>query len=319
MDTVELMRTFVAVVKQQSFTAAGHALGKSKALVSKHIGELEERLGARLLNRTTRRVSVTEAGRAYYDRASALIAEIESLEESVKSVSGLPRGTLKITAPQALGELELMELVTGFRARYPDIAFDIFLSDRIVDLVGEGFDLALRISEAPDSSLIARKLCEMRVVVCAAPSYLARHPVPVVPEDIADHACIVDTNFQGRDTWRFRRGDERVTVRAGGTITANSAVAVRQALLAGLGVGLCPEFVVARDIRAGRLVELLADHGDLALTVHIVYPHRLYLSAKVRAFIDFAAEWYAVGAPWLAERPGFGAAQPAHAAQGSAR
>lgn len=299
MDTLELMRTFIAVVKQQSFTSAGRTLGKSKALVSKHIGELEERLGARLLNRTTRRVSVTEIGRAYYDRATALVGEFDTLEDSVKTVAGLPRGVLKITAPQSLGELELMELVAAFRAKYPDIEIDIFLSDRIVDLVGEGFDIALRISEAPDSALIARKLCAMRVVVCASPQYLARYPAPVVPEDLAGHTCIVDTNFQGRDVWRFKRGNARLPVRVASAIAANSAVAVRHALRAGLGVGLCPEFVVARDIREGRLVELLADYGDLALTVHLVYPHRLYLSAKVRAFIDFAVDWYGDGAPWL--------------------
>ena len=301
MDTLELMRTYVAVVKQQSFTSAGRTLGKSKALVSKHIGELEDRLGVRLLNRTTRRVSVTEIGRAYYDRAAALLGDFETLEDSVKSVSGLPRGMLKITAPQSLGELELMELVSAFRAKFPEIGVDIFLSDRIVDLVGEGFDIALRISEAADSALIARKLCDMRVLVCAAPDYLKTHPTPKSPEDLAGHTVIADTNFQGRDVWRFSRGGERMPVRITGAISVNSAVAVRHALRAGLGLGICPEFVVARDIREGRLVELLADYQDLTLTVHLVYPHRLYLSAKVRAFIDFAVDWYGDGAPWLVD------------------
>ena len=167
MDTLDLMRTFVAVADTQSFTGAGKRLGRSKALVSKHVGELEERLGVRLINRTTRSVQVTEIGRAYYERARALIAEFESLEEAIKAESGQPRGRLRITAPQTLGEMELIEMLNAFRARFPSLDVEVFLADRLVDLISEGFDLAIRVTTLQDSTLIARKLCDVRRAAAA--------------------------------------------------------------------------------------------------------------------------------------------------------
>lgn len=299
MDTLELMRTFVAVVDSQSFTVAGQRLGKSKALVSKHIYELEGRLGARLLNRTTRRVRMTEIGRAYLERARSLLNEFATLEEQVRSESGAPRGVLKVTAPQTLGELELMEMISAYRASFPGVDVELLLADRMVDLIGEGFEVALRITTLTDSSLIARKLCDLRLILCAAPAYLAKHGTPDTPEELSTHRTIVDTNIRFRESWRFNDDERPIVVRVSPALAVNSATAVHQALLTGQGIGFCPEFAVARDIRAGRLVELLPDASDHKLGVYLVYPHRLHLSAKVRSFIDFTSAWYVPTPPWL--------------------
>ena len=304
MDTLDLMRTFVAVADTQSFTGAGKRLGRSKALISKHIGELEERLGARLVNRTTRSVQVTEIGRAYYDRARTLITEFDSLEEAIKAESGQPRGRLRITAPQTLGEMELMEMLNAFRARYPGLDLDVFLADRIVDLIGEGFDVALRVTTLQDSTLIARKLCDVRLLLCASPDYLAAAGTPSRPSDLAAHQCIVDTNVRWRDAWRFGTPDKEEVVRVEPCLTVNSATAVHRALHKGMGIGFIPEFAVARDLQANRLVSLFEASTQHQLGVYVVYPHRLHLSAKVRAFIDFTADWYTPQPPWLRDRAG---------------
>lgn len=299
MDTLDLMRTFVAVADTQSFTAAGRRLGRSKALISKHVGELEERLGVRLINRTTRSVQVTEIGRAYYERARMLIGEFESLEESIKAESGQPRGRLKITAPQTLGEMELMEMLHAFRKQYPGLDLDVFLADRIVDMIGEGFDVALRVTTLQDSTLIARKLCDVRLLLCAAPGYLASAGTPESPQDLVRHDCVVDTNIRWRDAWRFGPPDREEIVRVDPSLTVNSATAVLSALRKGIGIGFIPEFAVARDLRDGRLAMLFEELTQQQLGVYLVYPHRLHLSAKVRAFIDFTAAWFAPAPPWL--------------------
>jgi DNA-binding transcriptional LysR family regulator len=299
MDTLDLMRTFVAVADTQSFTGAGKRLGRSKALVSKHVGELEGRLGVRLINRTTRSVQVTEIGRAYYDRAKALIADFETLEETIKAESGQPRGRLRITAPQTLGEMELMEMLHAFRARYPELDVDVLLADRMVDLIAEGFDLALRVTTLQDSTLIARKLCDVRLLLCAAPAYLKHAGVPAKPQDLVRHTCVVDTNIRWREAWRFGSPDKEEVVRVDPCLTVNSATAVHRALIKGMGIGFIPEFAVARDLRSGKLVAVLEGDTRHQLGVFLVYPQRQHVSAKVRAFIDFSASWYAQGPPWM--------------------
>lgn len=298
MDTLELMRTYVTVVDCMSFTTAGHRLGKSKALVSKHIGDLEERLGARLLNRTTRRVQVTDIGRAYFDRVKSLVGDFDALEDSVKAETGSPRGRLRITAPQTLGELELIGLVKDFRAAYPEVEIDMLLSDRLIDLVGEGIEVALRITTLQDSSLIARKLSDVRLLLCASPAYLDKAGQPERPGDLIRHQCIVDTNIRWRENWRFGEGDAAEVVHVTPCLTVNSATAAHGAVMGGLGIGYMPEFVVARDLRAGRLINLFEPVTVSQLGVYLVYPHRLHLSAKVRAFIDFTADWFSPLPPW---------------------
>jgi DNA-binding transcriptional LysR family regulator len=298
MDTLDLIRTYLSVVDADSFTRAGRKLGKSKALVSKHVSELESRLGARLLHRTTRSVGITEIGRAYSERARQILADFDTLEEAIRSETGAPRGLLKITAPQTLGEMTVMEMATAFRRKYPDVELDILLADRTIDLVAEGFDIALRVATMTDSSLIARKLCDMRIVLCAAPGYLERNGTPKKPEDLVDHHCIVDTNIRWREVWRFERDGRPLTVKVRPVFSVNSASAVRDALTAGLGVGFCPGFAVAKDIKAGRLVTLFDEMTSADYGVFLVYPHRSHLSARMRAFLDFAIDWYTPVPPW---------------------
>jgi len=299
MDSIDLIRTFVAVVDAGSFTAAGQQLGKSKALVSKHVAELERRLGAKLLYRTTRRVSVTDIGKAYHERVQEMLGELDALTDAVRSGGGKPRGLLRMTAPQSYGELELVEMASAFRDLYPQVEFDVVLTDRQVDLIQEGFEVGLRITSQIDSSLISRKLCDMPILACAAPAYLDAHGWPKVPEDLASHACILDTNLPGREIWRFSRRGETLNVRIDPVFSVNSAAAVSQALIEGLGVGLCPQFAVARAVARGQLVELFEERPAYSYSMHLVYPHRQHLSAKVRAFIEFAMDWYKPVPPWL--------------------
>jgi DNA-binding transcriptional LysR family regulator len=303
MDVVEHMKSLIAVADAGSFTQAGRTLGRSKALISKHVGDLEDRLGARLLNRTTRKVSLTDLGRAYVERARALIADLESLEIAVQDRARSPRGKLRMTAPQAFGELSLMELVCAFQNAYPDIEPDIFLSDRIVDLVGEGFDLAIRVTAMPDSTFIVRRLCEVPVRVVASPAYIDALGRPEMVEDLRLHRGIADTNLAGGgDVWRFKAQGEgaSVSIRVPTVLRVNSAIAARQAAVAGRGISLCPDFAVASDLAAGTLVDLFPGQPDYDLALHILYPNRQHLSARVRAFIDFAADWYAQGPRWSA-------------------
>lgn len=301
MDVIDNMRSLIAVADTGSFTQAGRTLGKSKALISKHVGDLEDRLGARLLNRTTRQVSLTDLGSAYVERARALIADLETLEDVVKDRSRSPRGRLRMTAPQAFGELSLMELVCAFQKQYPDIEPEIFLSDRVVDLVGEGFDLAVRVTAMPDSSLIVRRLCAVPMHVVASPSYLEAHGRPAIISDLAEHQAIADTNIGGGgETWRLRSGADgtSVPVRILPVLRVNSAIAARQAAVAGRGIALCPDFAVAADLETGRLVSLFPGAPDYDLALHLLYPNRQHLSGRVRAFIDFAAEWYSGEPRW---------------------
>lgn len=298
MDTLDLMRTYLSVVDTDSFTAAGKKLGKSKALVSKHISELEGRLGARLLHRTTRSIGITEIGRAYYERAQQILADFDNLENEIRSHAGTPRGLLKLTAPQTLGEMAVMDMATAFRRKHPAVAMDILLADRTVDLVAEGFDVALRVATMTDSSLIARKLCDMRIPLCASPEYLKRMGAPKTPEDLVEHHCIVDTNIRWRESWRFERIGTSVVVKVRPTFSVNSASAVRDALIGGIGIGFCPEFAVARHLKSGRLVTLFDDLVPTTYGVYLVYPHRNHLSAKVRSFLDFAVDWYSPLPPW---------------------
>ena len=200
---------------------------------------------------------------------------------------------------KSLGEREMMDMVTAFRAAYPEVEVEALLADRIVDLVGEGFDIALRITTLQDSSLIARKLCDLRILLCASPDYLANHGTPARPQDLTRHRCILDTNIRWRDNWRFGEGDDAVTVKVEPCLSVNSATAVHHALSGALGIGFVPEFTAARDLRSGRLVTLFEDLTVQRLGVYLVYPHRLHLSAKVRAFIDFTAAWYSPQPPWL--------------------
>jgi len=295
LDTLTRIRTFVQVVDSGGFSAAGRDLGRSKALVSKYVRELEDELGVRLLNRTTRKLSLTEVGTAYYREAADIVQRIEELNEAVGDSHAEPRGLLRVTAPRAFGETVLGPALIEFLNEQPKIRMSVSFDDRFVDLVDEGYDLAIRMSELEDSSLIARKLSSMRTIVCASPTLLKGIPAPQNPRDLADLPCIVDTNLRTPGTWPFQLDGRRISVPVSGVIEVNSPVVAREAAVAGLGIGNIPSFVIADDLRDGRLVPLLEAFERPTMGAHAVYPHRRHLSGKVRVFVDFLVEWFARG------------------------
>ncbi len=299
MDRLHCDRMFLAVIETGSFTAAARRLGTSSGQASKLVSRLEAELGVRLLNRTTRAVSPTEAGQAYGDRLRPLIEEFDALDLSIRNVSQVPRGRLRLTAPLTFGGLELAPALNDFAARYPEIALDVTFSDRMVNLVDEGFDLALRIGRLEDSSLIARRLCTVRIVVVAAPGYLKRAGQPRVPDDLRHHACIIDTNFRDPDRWTLRAaGGETLAIPVTGRLRYSNATACPSAAEAGLGLACLPAFVAADALRAGRLQAVLTAHEGDPLGLHAVYPHSRLLAAKVQVLVGFLAERYRGTPPW---------------------
>ena len=287
MDKIDGIRTFLGVVEAGSFTAAADRLGISKALASKHVAALEQRLGARLINRTTRRLALTEVGRIYAERCKPLLADFDELDTVVQERQGQVRGLLRLSAPVTFGETHLAPIIGDFLKRHPDLTIELSLTDRVVDLIDEGVDAALRISDMADSSLIARRLSHIRMICCAAPAYLDRHGRPAHPDALAKHQCIVDLNDKTGAGWPFTVHGERRLVPVEGRYRVNSARAVRDALLAVGGIGRCPSFVVAEDIAAGRLEVVLADQVSEEIGIYLVYPHARHLAAKVRVLADF--------------------------------
>lgn len=298
MDSLTGMAIFARVVDTRSFTAAAAALGLSKSAVSKQVARLEDRLGARLLNRTTRRLSLTEVGAAFYERCARILAEVEDAELAVGRLQDAPRGRLRVNAPMSFGQLHLAPAIADFLAAHPGMSIDLTLTDRIVDVVEEGYDVAIRISRLADSSLIARRLVPMRRVVCGSPAYFERHGVPRHPRDLRRHNCLLYSYLPSADDWRFVGPEGPVAVRVAGTFKANNGDVLETAMLAGLGVALQPTFIAARDLQAGRLVAVMPDYVDESASVYAVYPHSRHLSAKVRAFIDFLAARFCPEPPW---------------------
>ena len=284
------MAVFVRVVEASSFAAAARHFGMSPAMVSKHVQTLEQRLGVRLLNRTTRHVSATEVGQTYYERCQRILTELDATERAVGDQQSAPRGRLRIAAPVSFGMRHLAPAVAEYLARYPDVSIDLNLDDPSVDLLEEGLDLAIRVGRLADSSLIARKLCAAETILCAAPDYLAARGTPQTPDDLAGHHCLVYSYSTPRGVWRFTdSGGGEYTVRIDGRVQANSGDALRELALHGLGIILLPDFIVDDDVRAGRLVRLLGDYTKAETPVHAVYPHGRFLTAKTRSFIDFLA------------------------------
>ncbi len=293
MDTLTRMRAFIDVVDAEGFSAAARKIGRSKALLSKYVRELEDDLGALLLNRTTRQFSLTETGHTYYQRAVEIIREVDSLAETVRDSSGDVRGRIKLSAPRTFGDAAIGQSLIDFAVAHPDIVLDIQLDDRFVDLVEEGFDLAIRISRLENSSLIARRLAPFSVVVVGSPELIARRGKPTRPQDLAHLPCIVDTNGRWMANWPFLGDDgEQVSVSVSGPIEVNSPMAARAAAVAGLGFSILPDFIAAPDIASGRLVPLLTERMLKGGGIFAVYPHRRYLPAKVRVFVDFLVQWF---------------------------
>lgn len=292
MDAVTRMRCFIQVVDSEGFSAAARHMGRSKALVSKYVSELEDELGVRLLNRTTRQISTTEAGQAYYREASDILQRIDDLQNAVRDTHQQARGRLRVSGPRALGDRDLSRAIMEFMAENPEISLDLELEDRFVDLVEEGFDVAIRLTELADSSLIARKLARFKLITAATPDVIAAHGKPMVPSDLTDVPFIIDTNYRFRNNLDYFIDGERKSITVRGRVEVNSAEAAREAALAGLGFVRTPLFMIREDLTEGRLIAVLSDFENQSTTIHAVYPHRKHLSGKVRAFVDFLVKWF---------------------------
>jgi DNA-binding transcriptional LysR family regulator len=293
MDTLTRMRAFIDVVEAEGFSAAARKIGRSKALLSKYVRELEDELGALLLNRTTRQFSLTEAGHTYYRRASEIVREVDSLADAVRESSGDVRGRIKLSAPRTFADAPIGQSLVDFAKQYPEIVLDIHLDDRFVDLVEEGFDLAIRISRLENSSLIARRLSPFSVRVCGSPELIEKVGMPSHPRDIGRAPCIIDTNGRWLANWPFKGDDDDTTsVAVSGPIEVNSPMVARAAAVSGLGFAVLPDFIAAPDIMSGRLVPVLDDRILQGGGIFAVYPHRRYLPAKVRVFVDFLVQWF---------------------------
>jgi DNA-binding transcriptional LysR family regulator len=298
MDRLEEMRTFVKVVESGSITGAAERLGIAKSAVSRRLADLEGRLSVQLFRRTTRTLSLTDTGASFHERCLRILADVEEAELAVSQAHGTLRGRLRVAVPLSFGLRHLGPAIDAFLRDHPQVEFDLDLNDRQVDLLAEGFDLAVRIAELRDSTLIARRLAPGRMVVCASPAYLARHGTPGSAAELADHACLVYSNAPTPGLWEYvdpagRPG--RVQVRA--RIQANNGDCLREAAEDGHGIVRGPSFILHQAIEAGRLRPILRDHRWATLHAHAVYPRTRHLSQRVRAFVDFLVERFA-GVPY---------------------
>ncbi len=293
MDRTLEMAVFTSVVEAGSFVGAVESLRMSKAAVSRYVDSLEQRLGVRLLQRTTRRLSLTDEGRMFYQRSKELLAALDDAEAEVASRNQDPSGVIRVNVPLSFGVDHLAPLWCRFMDAHPQVDLDISLNDRVVDLVDEGYDLAVRISAMPDSTLVSRKLASTRMLLCATPDYLARHGTPICPKDLAKHRVLAYTNWAGRDEWHFTGPDGAVSVRTRARVYSNNGDTCRAIALSHGGITLQPSFMLDQDVRAGMLVELMPQYRSVELGVYAVYPTRKQLSLKVRRLIDFLVDAFA--------------------------
>lgn len=299
MDRFADMRMFVAVVDAGSISGAAERLEVAKSAVSRRLTDLEARLGAELLHRTTRRLGLTHSGRAFFERAQRILADLEEAEQAVSQAHGAIRGRLKVALPLSFGLLHLAGLINEFLGLHPEVEFDLDFNDRQIDLMQEGFDLAIRIARLPDSSLIARKLAPIRHALCASPDYLARHGTPARADDLASHAGLVYSNLANPGLWSYVRPDGQPgSVQVPVKLRANNGDFLCRAAIAGQGVILHPTFYLSDAIRTGELVPLLTDHAWPELNAYALYPPTRHLSRRVRAFVDFLAEKLAGEPDW---------------------
>ncbi|MDC0708843.1 LysR family transcriptional regulator [Stigmatella sp. ncwal1] len=299
MDRLRAFEVFVTVVTRGSFTRAAEALDTSPANVTRYVNELESYLSTRLLNRTSRKVSLTESGQALYERGKSILEEVAEAEALASSASLQPQGRLRLNAPVSFGILHLAPLWPQFIQKHPGVELDISLTDRVVDIVDEGYDLAIRISRAGSATHVARKLATSQNIVCASPAYLRRHGRPKVPADLSGHICLGYSYSATADEWQLLdEKDQMHAVKVRCAMHANNGDTVRAAALEGAGITWQPTFLVADDLRQGRLVRLLPGYRMQDIDVLALYPSRRYLSAKVRVMVDFLAEAFSGTPPW---------------------
>ncbi len=287
MEDLERMAIFARVVEDKSFSAAARRLNLSKSLVSKHVTQLERSIGVRLLNRTTRALSLTEAGALFYEHCARIVEEMQEAKLAVSRLQTTPRGLLRISAPVAFGRLHVAAAIPDFLAGNPELKIDMVTTDRFVDLAEEGYDVVVRIMGEPPPSMVVRRLAPVHRRICATPDYFARHGVPKVPKDLEAHNCLTYTYFNPQDPWRLHGPEGAISVRTIGNLRLNDDDALAEAVLRGLGIALLPTFIVGKDLQAGRLQAVLSDYVPLERHIYAVYLPNRHLSAKVRAFIDF--------------------------------
>lgn len=291
---------FVAVVKGGGFSPAARALGVSKSAVSKRINQLEQQLGVRLLYRTTRKLSLTEAGERYFEHAEQALRAASQAEDAVAQLQGEPQGKLKISSPMSFGRLHIAPLIPKILKRYPKLDIELMMDDRPVDLVADGIDIAIRSSFGglPDSALVARKLAPLRQAVFASPDYGQAHPLPRTPADLTEHNCILFSYSRDANVWTFEHDGTAETVEVTGSYRVNNSEAILAAVLEGIGVGRLPTFVAGPLVKSGQLVDLFPTHRIPDHTLYAVFPERQYLPAKVRVFLEFALEYLGGDEPY---------------------
>lgn len=285
MDHLSNIHAFVNVVERGGFAAAARHLNISPSVVTSHVQALEQRLGVRLLNRSTRKISLTETGQSYFDRCVRILADIDDADRVAEAEQTAPRGLLKLNVSVALPP-RIAPVIADYTARFPDMSVQLSMSGRMIDLVEEGYDLSLRIKSVPESSLIARRIASFRMIVCGSPDYFARHGVPHMPADLARHNCLTFSDTECQNTWRFSGPDGEEIVRLKGNLSANSANALLFAAAQGQGLIIAPDFLVQDHIRSGQLVPVLKDYLQDEQPISAIYPHRQHVPIKVRAFID---------------------------------
>jgi len=292
-DTLTSMRIFNCVVKQKSFSLAALELDISSSSVSKQVSHLERHLGAKLLHRTTRSLSVTELGELYHHKCQKILAQVEEAESLVSTLQSSTSGTLKICCNMTFGQLQLAQAIPLFMQKYPDVSVEVTLDDRPRDLIGDGFDLAFRISDPllPNSSLIAREIAKISMFVCATPEYLKRQGIPSQVSDLGDHNCLVFVHAANADAWTLKNDRESVTVKVQGNLRANNSLVVKAAMLKHKGIANLAGFVIKKHVQEKALVRVFPDHQPEQLSVFAVYPERKFTPPKVSLFIDFFRAW----------------------------
>jgi DNA-binding transcriptional LysR family regulator len=285
------MSVFVRVAKAGSFAGGASELGISRAMATKHIMQLEGSLGTRLFNRTTRSLNLTDVGASYLERCQQVLLDVEEMEAAVTHLQTEPRGVLKISAPPVIGATHITRAVAAFLKIHPDLTVDLILQSSPGDLIDDGIDIAIYLGDLDDTSMVARKLASSSMVVCGSPDYLAKRGIPNTPEDLYNHSCLVNWASAPRNKWKFKGKTGYTTINVAGRMQSNVADANRIAAVNGLGLVMLASYVAGRDIEKGKLIPVLEDYALPPLDIHAVYPHRKYLSAKVRRFLDFLQTW----------------------------
>jgi len=289
-NTTELLdgiTVFVAVIRAGSFTAAADALGRSTSYISKEITRLEKRLSSRLLNRTTRTISLTDTGRAYFERCDQIVIDAENAERSINQLQDTPRGLLRVNAPSSFSQKKLMELLPTFLNTYPEIQLEVEFNDRIIDVVAEAYDVVIRVGHHKDSNLVARQISKTKSVTVASPSYIKQYGAPKLASELTQHHCIAYSLLPAPTKWEFKKGDKVSHVNIEPRVLCNTAELEVSMVKQGIGITRLPLFCCEEEIKAGELICIMQDYDPIELGIYAVYPHRQYLTPKVRVFVDF--------------------------------